>query len=128
MAEAFARKNGIVAESAGTLPSSQVNPTVAQAMEEKGIDLSKSIPKLLTLEMIESADLVVTMGCSIEKVCPAPIIKRMAKNFIEWHLDDPKGQPLTEVRRIRDEIESKVSDLAERLTQNADLASPGLGK
>jgi arsenate reductase (thioredoxin) len=111
MAEAFAKKRGLSAESAGTIPSSEVNPTVVQAMLERGIDFSKNHPKTLTPEMIKHASLVVTMGCSIEEACPKPIIAQMQKKLIEWHLDDPKGRPLEEVREIRDEIESKVAEL-----------------
>jgi arsenate reductase (thioredoxin) len=111
MAEAFAKKLGLDVESAGTIPSSKVNPTVLQAMLERGIDISKNHPKTLTPEMIKRASLVVTMGCSIEEACPKPIIAQMQKKLIEWHLDDPKGSPLEEVREIRDEIESKVAEL-----------------
>jgi arsenate reductase (thioredoxin) len=111
MAEAFAKKLGLSAESAGTIPSSKVNSTVVQAMLERGIDISKSHPKTLTPEMIKQASLVVTMGCSIEEACPKPIIAQMQKKLIEWHLDDPKGRPLDEVRKIRDEIEGKISGL-----------------
>jgi protein-tyrosine-phosphatase len=112
MAEAFAKKHGLIAQSAGTIPSSRVNSTVVQAMHESGIDISKNQPKTLTPEMIEQASLVVTMGCSIEEACPKPIIAQMQKKLIEWHLEDPKGKPLEEVRKIRDEIESKVRDLS----------------
>jgi arsenate reductase (thioredoxin) len=111
MAEAFAKKLGLDVESAGTIPSSKVNPTVLQAMLERGVDISKNHPKTLTPEMIKRASLVVTMGCSIEEACPKPIIAQMQKKLIEWHLDDPKGSPLEEVREIRDEIESKVAEL-----------------
>ena len=52
------------------------------------------------------------MGCSIEEACPKPIVAQMQKKLIEWHLEDPKGKPLGEVRKIRDEIESKVRDLS----------------
>lgn len=80
-------------------------------MKEKGFDLSSNYPKLLTTEMVSSASLVVTMGCSVEEVCPAPLITKMKKKLIDWHLDDPKGKSLKEVRRIRDEIERKVTRL-----------------
>ena len=112
MAEAFAKKHGMNARSAGTIPSARINPTVADAMRERGIDISSNQPKILTPELIRDARLVVTMGCSIEEACPKPIIAQMQKKLIEWHLEDPKGKPLEEVRKIRDEIESKVRDLS----------------
>jgi len=112
MAEAFAKKHGMNARSAGTIPSAQINPTVVDAMRERGIDISSNQPKILTPELIRDARLVVTMGCSIEEACPKPIVAQMQKKLIEWHLEDPKGKPLGEVRKIRDEIESKVRDLS----------------
>jgi protein-tyrosine-phosphatase len=111
MAEAFARKYGTNAASAGTLPSNAVNPIVVSAMHEKGIDLSSSKPKMLTTQMIESADVVVTMGCSVEGLCPAPMLAKMQKKLLEWDLEDPKGKPIEKIREIRDEIERKVLDL-----------------
>jgi len=112
MAEAFAKKHGMNARSAGTIPSARINPTVVDAMRERGIDISSNQPKILTPELIRDARLVVTMGCSIEEACPKPIVAQMQKKLIEWHLEDPKGKPLGEVRKIRDEIESKVRDLS----------------
>ena len=112
MAEAFAKKHGMNARSAGTIPSAQINPTVVDAMRERGIDISSNQPKILTPELIRDARLVVTMGCSIEEACPKPIVAQMQRKLIEWHLEDPKGKPLGEVRKIRDEIESKVRDLS----------------
>jgi protein-tyrosine-phosphatase len=111
MAEAFAKRDGLEASSAGTLPASGMNPMVVQVMKEKGIDLSSKVPKMLTVEMIRQADLVVTMGCSLEAACPQPILKSMQKKIVEWHLDDPKGRTLEDVRRIRDEVEEKVRSI-----------------
>ena len=112
MAEAFAKKYGLSAQSAGTIPSPKVNPIAVQAMLERGIDISKNQPKTLTPQMIEGTSLVVTMGCSIEEACPKPIIAQMQKKLVEWHLDDPKGKPLEVVRKIRDEIETKIGELS----------------
>jgi len=81
-------------------------------MIERAIDISNNNPKTLTPEMIERASLVITMGCSIEEACPKPIIAQMQKKLIEWHLEDPKGKPLEEVRKIRDEVENKVAELS----------------
>jgi protein-tyrosine-phosphatase len=111
MAEAFAKKHGMNAQSAGTIPSTRINPTVAEVMRERGIDISSNHPKTLTSELIQDASLVVTMGCSIEEACPKPIIAQMQKKLVEWHLEDPKGGSLDEVRKIRDEIERRIMEL-----------------
>jgi protein-tyrosine-phosphatase len=112
MAEAFGRKYGLNASSAGTLPSSRVNEMVVQAMKEKGIDISRSAPKALTRAMIDRATLVVTMGCSIEEACPRPVLARMQKRLVDWELEDPKGKTLDQIRAIRDRIELLVQELA----------------
>jgi len=112
MAEAFAKRKGFQASSAGTQPAVSVNPAVVEAMAEKAFNFSLKKPKMLTMEMIEEADLVITMGCSVEKVCPRPMLERMEKKLIDWNLEDPKGKPLSEVRRIRNEIERRVEELA----------------
>jgi len=112
MAEAFARRKGLQASSAGTQPAESVNPALVEAMSEKAFVFSMKKPKMLTVEMIDQADLVITMGCSIEKVCPRPMLDRMQKKVIDWGLDDPKGKPLPEVRKIRNEIERRVEELA----------------
>ena len=88
MAEAFARKYGLSALSAGTIPSARINPIVVQAMLERGIDISSNHPKTLTPELIRDAGLVVTMGCSIEEACPKPMIVQMQNKLIGWHIDD----------------------------------------
>ena len=109
MAEAFAKHLGqgaIEAESASTIPSGQVNPIVARTMREKGIDLSLNKPKLLTQDMVDRADRIITMGCSIEEACPALFVLSE-----DWGLEDPEGKSLAEVRRIRDQIEEKVRRL-----------------
>ena len=80
-------------------------------MREKGIDLANAPPKTLTTRMIEDSDLVITMGCSVEELCPAPLLARMEKKLLDWALDDPKDQPIEKVREIRDEIERRVKDL-----------------
>lgn len=121
MAEAFAKRLGLDASSGGTLPAQAVNPLVVQVMQERGIDISKSAPKPLTREMIDQADLVVTMGCSVEEVCPRPIVTQMRKKLLDWKLADPKQKPIEEVRKIRNEIERRVSELARA------LGSPGIG-
>jgi protein-tyrosine-phosphatase len=110
MAEAFANHYGkgkLVASSAGVMLAERVNPVVVEVMKEKGIDISMNKPKLLMTKMTEEVDLIITMGCSVEKICPAPLLK----NVIDWGLEDPKDQPIEKVRQIRDEIEKRVLKL-----------------
>jgi protein-tyrosine-phosphatase len=114
MAQAFAEKLGLRASSAGTVPSRRVNPVVVEAMRERGIDLSRRSPRMLTADMIGHARLVVTMGCSVEEACPRPMLAAMQKKLVDWHLDDPKGRSIEEVRRIRDEIEKRVREIAQQ--------------
>ena len=118
MAEAFARKYGIEASSAGTVPSSKVNPVAVEAMREKGLDISTKVPKMLTTEMIREASLVVTMGCSVEEACPRPILAQMQKKLVDWNLTDPKGKSLEEVRRIRDDIERRIVEVSKSIADN----------
>lgn len=94
------------AESAGTTPGDRVHPEVVAVMNELDIDLSDRVPKLLTTELAEQADIVVTMGCGDK--CPYIPGKR----YIDWDLTDPKGLPIDEVRAIRDDIASRVEQLA----------------
>jgi arsenate reductase len=95
---------------AGTTPADRVHPEVVAAMNELGIDLSGRTPQLLTRELAEQADLVVTMGCGDQ--CPYIPGKR----YIDWDLPDPHGKTLDEVRSIRDDITHRVSRLIETLT------------
>jgi protein-tyrosine-phosphatase len=97
------------AESAGTTPAAQVHPEVVAVMRELGIELSDAQPQMLTTELAEQADVVVTMGCGDE--CPYIPGKR----YIDWDLPDPKGRPLDEVRAIRDDIAGRVAALAAEL-------------
>jgi protein-tyrosine-phosphatase len=92
--------------SAGTQPAQSVNPTVAEAMSEIGIDIASKTPKALTIDMLECVNRVITMGCSVEDTCPATLIPSE-----DWGLDDPEGRSPEEVRRIRDEIAAKVKVL-----------------
>jgi arsenate reductase len=112
MAAGFLNASGsttLTAESAGTIPTEHVNPVVVEAMREKNIDIGGSHPKILTQAMADAAYQVITMGCSIDEACPATFMLTE-----DWGLDDPAGQPIDEVRRIRDQIESKVKALLEQ--------------
>ena len=112
MAEAFlnaAESAAVHAESAGTLPTERINPVVAEAMLEHGIDISGNIPKVITQEMADYAHVIISMGCAIDDACPATFLPAE-----DWGLDDPAGQPIETVRRIRDQIRMKVAELLER--------------
>jgi arsenate reductase (thioredoxin) len=95
--------------SAGTTPADRVHPEVVQVMRELDIDLSGRTPQLLTSELAEQADVVVTMGCGDE--CPYIPGKR----YIDWDLPDPKGRPVDEVRTTRNDIAQRVNALVEEL-------------
>jgi arsenate reductase len=97
------------AESAGTTPADRVHPEVVTVMRELDIDLADVVPRLLTTETAERADVVVTMGCGDE--CPYIPGKR----YIDWELPDPAGRPLDEVRAIRDDIARRVAGLVDEL-------------
>ena len=115
MAEAFAKRmarNAVDVASAGTVPGGEMNPVVVAAMAERGIDISGARPKLIEQVMVDAADLVFTMGCAIDDSCPAVFIPSE-----DWGLDDPAGQSLEVVRRIRDEIEVKVRVLLQRVAK-----------
>ena len=90
------------ATSAGTQPADHVHPVVVEAMKEKAIDLSRAEPQKLTTELAQGAAFLVTMGCG--ESCPCiPGVP-----ILDWPLPDPKGQGIESVRRIRDDVESRV--------------------
>ena len=95
--------------SAGSTPADEINPAVITVMEELGVDLSKEFSKPLTTEVVEAADVVVTMGCG--DACPI----FPGKRYLDWDLPDPHGQPVEQVRSIRDEIKRRVRALADEL-------------
>jgi arsenate reductase (thioredoxin) len=95
--------------SAGSTPADEINPAVRTAMDELGIDLSKEFPKALTTDLLEAADVVVTMGCG--DACPV----FPGRRYLDWELMDPSGKDVEEVRRIRDEIDRRVRDLLDSL-------------
>lgn len=106
-----------IAISAGTAPGNRVHPEVVAAMREVDVDLSSAAPRQLTPELTEDASLLVTMGCG--EACPyVPGLR-----VVDWPLDDPKGRPIEEVRRIRDNIRSRVERLMaeEELLKGSDV-------
>ena len=97
------------ADSAGTTPADRVHPEVVEVMRELDIDLADRVPRKLTNEAAQRADVVVTMGCGDE--CPYIPGKR----YIDWELTDPKGLPIDAVRAVRDEIAERVAALRDEL-------------
>jgi protein-tyrosine-phosphatase len=95
--------------SAGSAPGERINPAAFDAMQEIGVDLSEEFPKPLTDEFVREADVVITMGCG--DACPI----YPGKKYENWDLDDPAGQDLETVRRIRDEIDARVQRLISEL-------------
>jgi len=112
MAQGFAEVFGgekVEVYSAGSIPSSQIDPIVIEVMKEKGIDLSSKLPKGLNdLPPIEM-DYLITMGC--QETCPAVL----SKNILEWDILDPKGKSIDIVRNIRDMVEGRVSALLKEI-------------
>ncbi len=91
--------------SAGSAPKESINPIAVEAMLEKGIDIANRKPKVLTNESVQASDVVITMGCG--DACPF----YPGKRYEDWALDDPAGQDLAFVRKVRDEIEKRVTNL-----------------
>jgi protein-tyrosine-phosphatase len=91
--------------SAGSMPSSELNPTMVAVMTELGLSMDESFPKPLTDDVVQAADVVITMGCG--DACPI----YPGKRYVDWELVDPAGQPIEEVRRIRDQIRANVTEM-----------------
>lgn len=110
MAEGFAKRygeNNVEAKSAGTSAAGYVNKSTIEAMKEIGIDISGHTSKQLTDEMIDWADIVVTMGCcSANELCP-----NFKGKKLDWKIDDPLGRPWSVMQRVRADIENKVKEL-----------------
>ncbi len=95
--------------SAGSAPADSINPAAVQVMAEDGIDIASFRPKPLETATVQDADVVITMGCG--DACPF----YPGKSYEDWQLDDPAGQEIETVRRVRDEIRSRVQELLARL-------------
>jgi arsenate reductase len=107
--------NGAVeVRSAGSEPANQINPVAIEAMREVGIDLTGDQPKLLTVDAVVQADVVITMGCG--DTCPV----FPGKRYEDWDLPDPAGQPLEVVRGVRDQIRTRVEALTEELLRGTE--------
>jgi arsenate reductase len=95
--------------SAGSAPKDSINPIAVEAMKEVGIDISNQQPKILTTEAVFESDAVITMGCG--DACPI----FPGKRYEDWVLEDPAGQDLDFVRKVRDEIKARVESLLKDL-------------
>ena len=95
-------KGRVTVRSAGSTPAEEIDPAVVQAMEELGLDMSRSYPKPLTDEFVQASDVVITMGCG--DACPI----YPGKRYEDWELDDPAGKMLEDVRPIRDELDRRI--------------------
>lgn len=114
MAEGFFRKYAPMdyeSYSAGTKPTSMINPLAVQVMSESGIDITIQSPKTITDSMIKNAARIINMGCMDRESCPALFVS----DVIDWAIEDPKGKPIEDVRKIRDIIEKKVQELCKTL-------------
>ncbi|MFI0937369.1 arsenate reductase ArsC [Streptomyces sp. NPDC021020] len=112
MAAAFLSRlagDRVEVRSAGSAPADSVNPAVAEAMKEVGIDISAQAPKVLTTEAVRSSDVVITMGCG--DACPV----FPGKRYVDWQLDDPAGRGVEAVRPIREAVEQRVRALLAEL-------------
>ena len=98
--------------SAGSAPKDSINPVAVEAMAEVGIDIANQQPKVLTNEAVMESDAVITMGCG--DACPL----YPGKRYEDWVLEDPAGQDLDFVRKVRDEIKVKVQTLLTELISN----------
>ena len=110
MAEAFFKKyakNQFHVISAGTSPSSHLNPVVVSVMNELGIDLKNQKPQLLSSSMIKNSNKTVNMGCMDKESCPSLFVK----DVDDWSIEDPKGKSIDDVRKIRDQIKNDVLNL-----------------
>ena len=114
MAEAFFRKftkDEFNVISAGTIPSTKLNPIVVQVMEEIGIDMTSQSPKTISNSMIDDSFKTVNMGCMDKESCPSLFVK----DVIDWNIPDPKQKTIDQVREIRDQIKTEVLSLIESI-------------
>jgi protein-tyrosine-phosphatase len=117
IAEGFFRKyapEGYEPISAGTKPTSQINPIAVQAMDEVGVDIKQQKPKEITEDMMRNSTNIVNMGCMDKSFCPTQFIP----NLIDWGIEDPKGKSIEQVRGIRDDIEQRIRQLVTNLPKD----------
>ncbi len=117
MAEAFfnhyAQEKGLdwIAESAGTIPAEKVNQDVVEVMQEKNIDLTPKKPRLFVPEKISEYKKIISFGCLVKAAFSPEIQSRIE----EWHIDDPRGKPIPEIKKIRNKVESGILNLISTL-------------
>jgi protein-tyrosine-phosphatase len=112
MAAAWLKRLGagrVLVYSGGSAPVERINPVAVEAMSEAGIDITNEFPKPWTDEVLQSVDVVVTMGCGDS----CPIVPGV--RYVDWEVEDPAGQGLGQVRAIRDDIEARVRGLLNEL-------------
>ena len=115
MAAGFMRELGgdrVEVLSAGSAPKDSINPIAVEAMAEVGIDIKNQQPKVLTTEAVLESDAIITMGCG--DACPF----YPGKRYEDWVLEDPAGQDIDFVRKVRDEIKERVATLLSELLAN----------
>ena len=118
MVEAFFKKyakNQFHVISAGTSPSSHLNPVVVSVMNELGIDLKNQKPQLLSSSMIKNSNKTVNMGCMDKESCPSLFVN----DVDDWNIEDPKGKSIEDVRKIRDQIKNDVLNLLNSIESDA---------
>lgn len=126
MAEAFLRQKahdvGLAVESAsaGVAAAGTMNPVVQQAMAEAGLAMEGQFPKMLTPEMVSTADRIISMGCGVDaESCPTRFLATE-----DWELDDPAGQTIERVRAIRDAVAGRVDALVTELIATRHAGNP----
>jgi arsenate reductase (thioredoxin) len=122
MAEGFFRKyvpRGYMTLSAGTKPSSKINPLVIEVMKEVGIDITNQKSKEITEDMMRDSEKIVNMGCMDKSFCPTLFIPHV----IDWGIEDPKGKQIEKIREIRDDIDKRVRQLAAELNEDSMQAN-----
>ena len=108
----------IEVRSAGSEPADRINPVAVRAMAEVGIDITAQQPKVLTTDAVRDSDVVITMGCG--DTCPI----FPGKRYEDWDLEDPAGQDITVVRRIRDQLKQRIEHLVTELIEDARRPAP----
>ncbi|MFB6360240.1 MAG: low molecular weight phosphatase family protein [Halobacteriales archaeon] len=128
MATAFAEREaaerdpeGVEIVTGGTAPADRIHPEVVAAMDEVGFDLGDRSPRAIKQDELDDCDLVITMGCSADDVCPA----HWAGESRDWDLQDPHGLDVAEVRPIREDIQERVDRLFDELTTPDQLSGAG---
>lgn len=106
-------KGGINVRSAGSMPANEVSEKTVAVMAELGLDLTQAFPKPLTDDVVQAADIVITMGCG--DACPL----YPGKKYLDWDLEDPAHLDIDGVRRVRDQIQIRVEELIEEIGRQA---------